>query len=373
MKQLALKKHMFPFLLFWGFFAHRMLNQFAIYALPVSMSIFYQKEEAYLKEHAVDPDRRRYASPYEAPRHFIDFEKYGPPPFEALPVTYREAIFKYHILYLLQQEDTIYYKKEGIEMNGYRAIFMKYIAPQLPDGEWEIPQDSLYSLLPAGSQKSGTFHFFDLLHDHGILPWHLQSMQTRLTAAFINKDKPRILQLSAEMGHYLGDAHVPLHTTQNYNGQLTDQVGIHALWESHIPEYFASTTYQLWTGKAEYWERPEAIFWQICKDSQSLVEDVLRLEKQVRDTFPAHNQWCFVIQGKGTIKKPCKAFSLAYQQAMNGMVEKQMKKTIQAIASSWYTAWMDAGQPNLGKMNQVRVKKKKKVNKKSAESVPLGT
>jgi len=343
-----------PFIIstfFWGFYAHRMLNNLAIYALPAPMSIFYQMEEAYITEHAVDPDKRRYASPFEASRHYIDFEKYNPAPYDSLPVYYQDAIFKYHTLYLVNKEDTIYFKKEGLEMPGYYQIFKKYIAPKLPDGEWEMPSDSLFQLLTDDKEKMGEFVFEDQLNGHGILPWHLMRMQRRLTEAFIKKDKQRILQLSAEMGHYIGDAHVPLHTTQNYNGQLTDQVGIHALWESHIPEYFAASTYQLWTGKAVYWNNPAAEFWKICKDSQLLVADVLSLEKKVRDTFPADKQWCFVIQGKGTIKKPCIDFSNAYQQAMDGMVEKQMKKTIQAIANSWYTAWLDAGQPNLEKMN----------------------
>jgi hypothetical protein len=50
---------------------------------------------------------------------------------------------------------------------------------------------------------------------------------------------------------------------------------------------------------------------------------------------------------------------------MDGMVEKQMKKTIQAIGSSWYTAWVDAGQPNLNKLNVKPIKKglKTKQNK----------
>ncbi|MBU6169528.1 MAG: hypothetical protein KGQ86_10850 [Bacteroidetes bacterium] len=348
--------------LFWGFYAHRLLNNLAIYALPSAMISFYQQEEVFITEHAVDPDKRRYASPFEAARHYIDFEKYGSAPYDSLPSTYTDAIFKYHTMYLIQQTDTIYYKKEQQEMPGYRELFRHLIAPKLPDGEWKMPGDSLFSLLPPHLERDGTFFFSDDLNGHGILPWHLFRMQRRLTDAFIKKDKSRILQLSAEIGHYIGDAHVPLHTTQNYNGQLTEQTGIHALWESHIPEYFAASTYQLWTGKATYWENPEVIFWEICKESQRLVSDVLTIEKQVRETFPPDKQWCFVVQGKGTIKKPCIEFSRAYQTAMNGMVEKQMKKTIQAIASSWYTAWVDAGQPILEKID-VKTTKKRKLEK----------
>ena len=75
-------------------------------------------------------------------------------------------------------------------------------------------------------------------------------MQQRLTKAFQDRDAKKIIQLSSEFGHYIGDAHVPLHTTENYNGQLTNQVGIHAFWESRIPELFADTEFDYFVGKA---------------------------------------------------------------------------------------------------------------------------
>ena len=46
-----------------------------------------------------------------------------------------------------------------------------------------------------------------------------------------------VLRTAADLGHYLADAHVPLHTTGNYNGQRTNQTGIHALWETHNVEH----------------------------------------------------------------------------------------------------------------------------------------
>ena len=30
------------------------------------------------------------------------------------------------------------------------------------------------------------------------------------------------------------------------------------------------------------------------------------------------------------------------------MIERRMKQSIEAVASFWYTAWVDAGQPDLG-------------------------
>ena len=109
----------------------------------------------------------------------------------------------------------------------------------------------------------------------GIVPYHLNSMQYRLTKAFEAKDIKRILQISAEFGHYIGDAHVPLHTTVNYNGHLTDQRGIHAFWESRLPELYADEDYDFWVGKAAYIDNPRDYFWDIVLTSHSYVDSVL--------------------------------------------------------------------------------------------------
>ena len=50
-----------------------------------------------------------------------------------------------------------------------------------------------------------------------------------------------VLRTAADLGHYLADAHVPLHTTGNYNGQRTNQTGIHALWETHNVEHLMAS------------------------------------------------------------------------------------------------------------------------------------
>ncbi len=55
-------------------------------------------------------------------------------------------------------------------------------------------------------------------------------MLSRLTFAFKERNQARILKLSAEIGHYISDAHVPLHASHNHNGQFTGQNGIHGYW-----------------------------------------------------------------------------------------------------------------------------------------------
>jgi hypothetical protein len=49
---------------------------------------------------------------------------------------------------------------------------------------------------------------------------------------------------------------------------------------------------------------------------------------------------------------PCRDFSAAYQTALNDMIERRMRAAIRAVGSAWYTAWVDAGSPDLSQMGQ---------------------
>jgi len=65
----------------WGFFAHRRINYYAVFLLPPEMLVLYKPNIEFLSDHAVDPDKRRYAVAAEGPRHYIDMDKYGAFPY----------------------------------------------------------------------------------------------------------------------------------------------------------------------------------------------------------------------------------------------------------------------------------------------------
>src|ERR1044071_4100677 len=100
----------------------------------------------------------------------------------------------------------------------------------------------------------------DSLMAHGIVPWHTHTMYLRLKEAFMLRDPAKILRISSELGHYVADAHVPLHTTSNHNGQKTDQHGIHGLWESRLPELFFKD-YDMFVGHARYINDVQSAMW----------------------------------------------------------------------------------------------------------------
>lgn len=244
---------------------------------------FYKSNIFYLTEHAVDADKRRYADSAEAARHYLDADHYGHAPFDSIPKKWKDAVDKF-------SEDT--------------------------------------------------------LKAYGIVPWQIQRTYYSLVKAFERRDSSRILKYSADLGHYVSDAHVPLHTTENYNGQLTNQVGIHGFWESRLPELY-SKHYDFFVGKAKYIKDPLKESWKILKHTYSHKDSVLIIEARLSKSFPTDRKYSFSERNGRVIKEYSEEYSRAYHKALNGMVEQQMQSSILAVGSFWYSAWVDAGQPAL--------------------------
>jgi hypothetical protein len=171
-------------------------------------------------------------------------------------------------------------------------------------------------------------------------------MKYKLQKAFENKNIDLILKYSAEIGHYIGDAHVPLHTTENYNGQLTGQKGIHGLWESRLVEINAED-YDYFVGKAGYKKYVQDYIWDAIKGSHKSLDSVLRIEKELTKSFPTDRKYSYEQRGNTTISTYSREFCELYHNQMNGMVERRLKAAVLAVGSIWYTAWVDAGQPDL--------------------------
>jgi len=272
----------------WGFYAHKRINYYAVFLLPPEMMVLYKPHINFLSDHAVDPDKRRYALAAEGARHFIDIDYYGHYPFDSLPRHWKDAVSKY--------------------------------------GE-------------------------DSLRAHGIVPWWIGIMMLRLTNAFREKDQVKILKLSAEIGHYIADAHVPLHTCSNHNGQFTHQQGIHAFWESRVPELLAEKEWDFFIGKAVYISNPEQFMWDRVLESAKASDSVLYMERLLNKQFAPERKYAFEDRNGKLIKQYSTAYSVAYNNMLNNMIERRMRQSIFAVASCWYTAWVNAGQPDLTKLS----------------------
>ncbi len=267
----------------WGFFAHQRINRMAVFTLPPEMVKFYKYHIDYLTETAVNPDKRRYIIEAEAPRHYIDLDLYGDSANYTIPRHWKTAVEKYTL---------------------------------------------------------------DSLMARGIVPWHIYKIKMSLTDAFKEKNVAKILRLSADIGHYIGDSNVPLHTTSNYNGQQTGQTGIHGFWESRLPELFAED-YDYFTGKAIYLEHPLTNAWNGVFKANAALDSVLRFEKELSATFPEDKKYAYETRNNVLVRTYSTAYATAYNQMLNGQVERQMMASILEVGCFWYTCWVDAGKPDL--------------------------
>ncbi len=274
----------------WGFYAHQRINYFAVFLLPPEMMVLYKKNIQFITDHAIDPDKRRYAVADEAPKHYIDIDYFGKYPYPELPHQYDSAVKKFTL---------------------------------------------------------------DTIISNGIVPWWIQIMEVRLTNAFKEKNTAKILKLSAELGHYVADSHVPLHASSNHDGQLTNQKGIHGFWESRVPELLAEKEFDFMIGKASYIENVSKYIWDRVLESGAASDTVLQYEADLTNTFTPDKKFAFEQRNGKMVRQYSSAFTIAYNKKLNGMVERRMRLAIASVASFWYTAWINAGQPDLKDLQNV--------------------
>jgi hypothetical protein len=278
----------------WGSWGHQRINNAAIFALPEEMRHFFYNHKDFITEESVVPDLRKYTinDKAEFARHYIDLEDYTTGDIDLLPKTMKEAKEKY-------------------------------------------------------DDKT--------LQKNGILVWYIQDMMDKLTKSFRDKRKSEILFLAADLGHYIGDANMPLHTSSNHDGQLTNQRGIHAFWESQIPELFGAD-YSFAVQPAVYIPDVTKESWNIIRHTFSLRDSVLNIERQVHNGFDTTR--IFVRDANGAILKNkfgatthTREYAQAYHNAMGGLVERQLRHAVQDLANLWYTAWVNAGKPDLSTLD----------------------
>ncbi len=268
----------------WGFLVHKTVHQLAVYELPAQMTPFFYQNMENLVTNAPRPDVRRNTDSTEATKHFIDLEMYGKNAVTAMPEDWASAVKKYS-------------------------------------------KDSLLK--------------------YGYVPYHIVYMKAKLTEAFKSGNKDSILFYAADIGHYIGDANVPLHTTVNYDGQLTNQKGLHSLWESTIPE-IEIANYTLYSShKATYLKNPQAAIWAAIRRSASLVPIMLEQEKEVSKNFTDAQKFRVQIRRGRESKSYTSEFAKAYAAALKTSINDQLLNAANLIADFWYTSWVDAGKPSL--------------------------
>ncbi|OFX72047.1 MAG: hypothetical protein A2X12_02265 [Bacteroidetes bacterium GWE2_29_8] len=268
----------------WGWNVHRNISKVAVYKLPEPLIAFYKKHIEYLAKHSINPDKKSFIDSTERFRHFINTDFY-------------------------------------IRNNMFDS--------KLPN--WCKLLDSIDK---------------DSVIVNGTLPWTIISYYSLLKEAFKVKDKKKILHYSAYLSHYVSDLTVPLHCREDYDGLNKNQKGIHRLFETILPD-FNIKEYNFFSVKTKYIDNVKDVVYTTIYDNYYKADtlfvaydSITRKYNEIELYYP--DKYKNRVQNRFNNK----ALNDFYLMS-NKMTERQILKAIWLTSSLWYSAWIEAGQPQL--------------------------
>ena len=259
----------------WGTHAHRVIMGRAIDMLPAAVKSFFDHFRGELVDRAIDPDVWRTAGWDENPNHFLNFgvPEYGPPPFVALPREYGAAIEKF----------------------GMTTLKHNGVVPWREAEEFGNLRRALESIRQHGSYGPGD-----------------------------------VIVFAAAASHYIQDAHQPFHATNNWDGQLTGQLGIHERFESAAFDRFESRL-TISPPPVKAITNPRDAVFEILLASYELVPPVLEADRAA-------------VQGKAEYDDD---YYEKFFVRVKPILERRIGESIAATASLIVGAWEAAGKPEL--------------------------
>jgi hypothetical protein len=259
----------------WGAAAHRYIMGRAIDLLPAPIKPFFERHRTELVLRVNDPDTWRVVGWPEGPNHYLNLGRpeLGPYPFAALPRDHEAAREKF------------------------------------------------------GAQGLGRI---------GTLPWREAEMFDNLRRAFDSFSRGFVFAASdavlfaAVASHYLQDAHVPFHASNNDDGQLTGQHGVHARFETALFERYQTKLTILPPAAAPIANARDAAF-ETLLASHELAAPLLEADRKAA-------------QGRKTYDT---AYFDRFFAGAGRILEQQMARSISATAALITGAWEAAGKPKI--------------------------
>jgi Secretion system C-terminal sorting domain/S1/P1 Nuclease len=247
----------------WGGATHKVINREAVKHLPSSLTLFSNNMQ-WISDHAVDADNRKGSDPTEGQKHFIDIDDY--------------AEFK-----------------TGTLSHDIDSLIAKY-----------------------GSSKVTSI---------GLVPWATIWSLDSLTQTLRRGDSTKALQFAADLGHYVGDGHQPLHVTSNYDGGQTGNSGIHSRYESSMMGTYLSQII-VTKDQVHFYEKPIDFIFTYITRGNDLVDSILHADTYAKSLANSTS---------GT------AYYSALWEKTGAMTKVQIQTATVDLACLWYTAAVNAG------------------------------
>ncbi len=250
----------------WGGPTHKFINMQAMKHLPASCP-FFANNAQWISDHAADADNRKSSDPTEAPKHFIDIEDY----------------------------------------------------PEFATGTLSHNYDTLVA-------KHGQY----FVTNTGVVPWSIIWSLDSLTNCLRRGDSAAALQFAADLGHYVGDAHQPLHVTANYDGAETGNNGIHSRYETTMldPPYYDYLSQVVVVAKSvHYIPVPIDTNFAFITHGNSLVDSIMKADNYAKGIDPSYKS----------------SYYVALWAKTGLLTQNQIQDATVDLANLWFTAAVNAG------------------------------
>jgi len=242
--------------------------------LPPALQQHFSDWERTLVDNSILADLRKADDPAEAPKHYLNLDAYGDYPFPDFTV-----------------------KRDILEKRWGRETVSK----------------------------------------NGTLLWTIESTYHQLVDAFRQRDEQRIVQLAADLSHYVADLHQPFHAALNYNGQLTNQHGIHFRFEGDLFLHFQHRV----SFRPRALERFDTVKGQSLawiKESFLLVESILEADAAIVSELRINRR--NYRKGNRTLPYPDEYYRRLWEKTGDLLV-RRLNQAAWAVASLWHMAWQE--------------------------------
>jgi hypothetical protein len=252
----------------WGSVGHRKISQHAPASFPSGLNFLRSSWTVILVDNSSVADDRKKWDDSEAPKHYIDIDNYS-------------------------------------EFNH--------------TGKIPMTMDSVTNI-----------YGISFVLSNGIIPWATVTTFDSVKACFKRNDFNKASLFAADLGHYVGDGHNPLHITRNFDGQYTSQDGVHSRYESHmIGTYNNSIVYT--DDTAQYISDVPGFIFTYLYHNYKYVDSVLLADQYAVSVAGNTNSTAY------------------YQQLWNragAFTTALFKHASYSMACLIYTAWVEAGSPD---------------------------
>jgi len=202
----------------WGNNAQRVIVNHAVDTLPYDIRPFFEANRNFLVQHVDDTSKVMAKNPFERYNHFIELDKYGKFPYEALPRSYKAAVAKYG--------------KSKIDSTGLLpwqiGVYSQKLTEDLRNGQWE---------------------------------------EAKIDAAFL--------------ANYVAGARDPFNTTENFDGKMTGQSGVNERFNTVLIDRYGSF-FPISPHDASFIGDPTDHAFNSCLWAHSTVESILLADREAK-------------------------------------------------------------------------------------------